>query len=62
MYGERLIITFRLAVAVATMSGCYGEELELKIAGGTLPSALYYSSAVYDGRDSVFIFGGYFII
>jgi hypothetical protein len=62
MYGIRLIKTFGLAVVVATITGCYGEGLELKIAGGTLPSALYYSSAVYDGRDSVFIFGGYLII
>jgi hypothetical protein len=32
--------------------------LEAKLAGARLPAMLYYSSAVYDGIDNVYIFGG----
>jgi hypothetical protein len=36
----------------------YGQVLEAKYAGAKLPTDLYYSTSVYDGIDSVYIFGG----
>jgi hypothetical protein len=40
------------------LSESYGQGLEAKVAGAKLPRGLYYHSAVYDGNDSVYIFGG----
>jgi hypothetical protein len=51
-----------ILVAVTMLQCCFkeskGQGLEAKLAGGKLPTALYYSTAVYDGNDSVFLFGG----
>jgi hypothetical protein len=51
-----------LVIAVAALVQCfgrnYGQELEAKLAGANLPRTLYLSTAVYDGADSVYIFGG----
>jgi cytochrome c biogenesis protein CcdA len=38
--------------------GSYGQGLQAIVAGGKLPTPLYYSTAVYDGNDSVYLFGG----
>jgi hypothetical protein len=49
-------------IAIATFVLCFeesnGEGLEAKVAGAKLPKILGYSTAVYDGSDSVYIFGG----
>jgi hypothetical protein len=51
-----------IVVAVTILQFCFkesnGKGLEAKLAGGKLPTALYYSTAVYDGNDSVYLFGG----
>jgi hypothetical protein len=58
MYTERPLFV----IAVATLVHCFrqsnGKELEAKLAGAKVPSPLSYSTAVYDGTDSVYIFGG----
>jgi hypothetical protein len=51
------------AIAIALMlAQCFsesdGQGLEAKVAGAKLPTPLYRHSAVYDGNDSVYIFGG----
>jgi hypothetical protein len=56
MYSGRLI--FVLAVAVQCFGEGNGESLEAKLAGAKQPTALANSAAVYDGNDSVYIFGG----
>jgi hypothetical protein len=39
--------------------GSYGQGgLEAIVAGAKLPTALWCSTAVYDGNDSVYLFGG----
>jgi hypothetical protein len=49
-------------IAVVALLLCFGESdgegLEAKLAGAKLPVTLYHSTAVYDGNDSVYIFGG----
>jgi hypothetical protein len=52
---------FVIAIAVLLAHGCsesHGQGLEAKVAGAKLPTPLYRHSAVYDGNDSVYIFGG----
>jgi hypothetical protein len=39
-------------------SESYGQGPEAKVAVAKLPRGLYYHSAVCDGNDSVYIFGG----
>jgi hypothetical protein len=46
-------------VALVTVSNrASGQGLEAKFAGARLPYTLYESSAVYDGVDNVYLFGG----
>jgi hypothetical protein len=47
-----------LATLVHCFDGTYGQELEAKLAGAKLLTTLYGSTAVYDGNDGVYIFGG----
>jgi fermentation-respiration switch protein FrsA (DUF1100 family) len=52
-----------LIVFVWTVLNCSSQTtgqqgLEAKLAGAKLPTTLYYSSAVYDDVDNVYIFGG----
>jgi hypothetical protein len=39
-------------------SESYGQGLEGIVAVAKLPTALWCSTAVYDGNDSVYLFGG----
>jgi hypothetical protein len=53
-----------LLIAVVTLitisvGETHGQVLESVLVGAKLPTALYLSTAVYDGNDSVYIFGGY---
>jgi hypothetical protein len=50
-----LIVAFMLA---QFFSESYGQGLEAIVASAKLPTALYSHAAVYDGDDSVYIFGG----
>jgi hypothetical protein len=50
-------------VAAFTMLQCCfkesnGQGLEANLAGVKLSTGLIYSSAVYDGKDFVYVFGG----
>jgi hypothetical protein len=57
MCKERLIFV----TAVAALVNCFGHshgELEAKLASGKLPIALVHITPVYDGNDSVYLFGG----
>jgi hypothetical protein len=54
--GWSLIILVLALTTVCTEVS--GQGLEAKLAGSQLPNTLYGSSAVYDGADSVYIFGG----
>jgi hypothetical protein len=48
-----------LVVALVTVSNpVSGQGFEAKLAGARLPYPLYESSAVYDGVDNVYLFGG----
>jgi hypothetical protein len=58
MYRQRLTFLIALAVFVQCFVATYGEGLEAQLAGAKLPTALYLSTAVYDGTDNVYIFGG----
>jgi hypothetical protein len=58
MYSGRLIFVLAVAVLVQCLGESNGESLEAKLAGAKLPTALANSAAVYDGNDSVYIFGG----
>jgi hypothetical protein len=58
MYRQRLTFLIALAALVQCFDGTYGQGLEAKLAGAKLPLPLYYSTAVYDGTDNVYIFGG----
>jgi hypothetical protein len=53
-------LTFVIAVAllVHCFVSTYGQGLEAKLAGAKLPTPLELSTAVYDGTDNVYIFGG----
>jgi hypothetical protein len=57
-------LTFVIAVAVLVncFAPTYVQGLEAKLAGAKLPAPLYYSTAVYDGTDNVYIFGGYVML
>jgi hypothetical protein len=55
--------TYVFGIFIAILMHCfigdsYGQDLEAKLADARLPTGLYYSTAVYDGIDSVYIFGG----
>jgi hypothetical protein len=59
MCRQRLtFIVIALATLVHCFDGTYGQELEAKLAGAKLLTTLYGSTAVYDGNDGVYIFGG----
>jgi hypothetical protein len=58
MCRQRLTFVIALATLVHCLHGTYGEDLEAKLAGSKLLTTLYASTAVYDGTDSVYIFGG----
>jgi hypothetical protein len=58
MYSVRLIFLFAVAALVQCFGKSNGESLEAKLAGAKLPAVLDQSTAVYDGNDSVYIFGG----
>jgi hypothetical protein len=58
MCNKRLILVIIEAITVHCFGQRYGEALEVKLAGATLPEPLCDSTAVYDGTDSVYIFGG----
>jgi hypothetical protein len=48
-----------LVVALVTVSNpVSGQGFEAKVAGARLPYTLSESSAVYDGVDNVYLFGG----
>jgi hypothetical protein len=56
--------TYVFGIAIAAIlvhciiGDSYGQDLVTKLANAKLPSGLYYSTAVYDGSDSVYILGG----
>jgi uncharacterized membrane protein YqhA len=52
------VIVLVLAVLTWTTETAGQEGLEAKLAGAKLPTTLYRCSAVYDGIDNVYIFGG----
>jgi hypothetical protein len=59
MCRQRLTFLIALvALLVHCFDGTYGQELEAKLAGAKLLTTLYGSTSVYDGNDSVYIFGG----
>jgi hypothetical protein len=58
MYEQRLTVVIGIAVLVHCLSPAYGQRLEAKLAGAKLSKTLYLSTAVYDGTDNVYIFGG----
>jgi hypothetical protein len=58
MFKQRLTFVIGVAVLVHCLSPTYGQRLEAKLAGAKLPKTLYLSTAVYDGTDNVYIFGG----
>jgi hypothetical protein len=53
-----ILIFFVLAVLNWSTETAGQDGLEAKLAGARLPTTLYRSSAVYDGVDNVYIFGG----
>jgi hypothetical protein len=57
MYKERFIFVMTLAALVNCFGHSHG-ELEVKLAGTKLPVGIGMSPAVYDGTDSVYLFGG----
>jgi hypothetical protein len=61
MHRERrnFVIAFAAALLGNYFRETYGiQTLEAKLAGAKLPTILYYTTAVYDGDDSVYIFAG----
>jgi hypothetical protein len=58
MYNLRLILFIGAAALVHSFGESSGEGLEAKLAVAKLPATLDSSTAVYDGDDSVYIFGG----
>jgi hypothetical protein len=60
MYSGRLNFVIAFAALVHSLGQSNGEGLEAKVAGAKLPRTLGLdvSTAVYDGNDSVYIFGG----
>jgi hypothetical protein len=59
MYRQRhptFVIT--VAVLVYCFAPTYGQGLEAKLAGAKLPTPMHISTAVYDGTNNVYIFGG----
>jgi hypothetical protein len=58
MNRQRLTFVIALATLVHCFAATYGQELEAKLAVAKLPFPLYTSTAVYDGTDNVYIFGG----
>jgi hypothetical protein len=53
--GKMTFVTILVAL-LHCFQQTYG--LEAKLAGAKLPTTLYHSTTVYDGADSVYIFGG----
>jgi hypothetical protein len=53
-----ILIVFASAVLNCSSEVAGQYTLEAKLAGARLPNSVYYSSAVYDGADNVYIFGG----
>jgi hypothetical protein len=63
MYRQRNpIFVIAFAVLVHCFAPTYGQGLEAKLAGAKLPTPLYLITAVYDGTDKVYIFGGYVML
>jgi hypothetical protein len=58
MYGGRLIFDISVVALVYCLGQSNGEGLEAKVAVAKLPTPLRDSTAVYDGNDYVYIFGG----
>jgi hypothetical protein len=58
MYRGRLILVIAVVAVVHCFEESNGEGLEAQLASAKLPMTLGYSTAVYDGNDSVYIFGG----
>jgi hypothetical protein len=58
MYRERSILVIVVVSLVHCFGQIYGKEPEAKVARAKLPKTLTESTAVYDGMDSVYIFGG----
>jgi hypothetical protein len=56
---RNLVIAFAAALLGHYFRETNGRQtLEAKLAGAKLPTILYYTTAFYDGDDSVYIFGG----
>jgi CBS domain containing-hemolysin-like protein len=53
-----ILIVFVMAVLNWATETAGQQSLEAKLAGARLPTSLSQSSAVYDGVDDVYIFGG----
>jgi hypothetical protein len=58
MKTEKLIFFIAVVVLLQSFGKSSGQVLEAKLAGAKLPTPLYLSTSVYDGIDSVYIFGG----
>jgi hypothetical protein len=59
MDGEKQVFAIAVVLLLAQcFSESYGQGLEGIVAGAKLPTALWCSTAVYDGNDSVYLFGG----
>jgi hypothetical protein len=59
MSRKRAILIVLVLVVLNWITETAGQDgLEAKLAGARLPTTLYRSSAVYDGVDYVYIFGG----
>jgi hypothetical protein len=58
MYRQRLTFVITVAVLVHCLAAAYGQGLEAKLAFAKLPTPMHISTAVYDGTDNVYIFGG----
>jgi hypothetical protein len=59
MSRRRAILNFFLWAVLSRSTEAAGQQgLEAKLARTSLPNPLLYSSAVYDGVDNVYIFGG----
>jgi hypothetical protein len=58
MNREKLTLFIAVVALLHSFGQSYGQILETILAGAKLPTDLYYSTSVYDGKDSVYIFGG----
>jgi hypothetical protein len=59
MAKERLFFVISVTLILAHyFCESYGQGLEATVAGAKLPTPLFLHSAVYDGNDFVYIFGG----